>query len=123
MRIETLSPYSKQRLPVLDRLPIFDIDFRDLSADLSLNFIHQIHRLNYAHDGIGLNLRANRHERIRCRRRRPKECADDWRIDHVQTGFTLDMRFASDRSSAFRRPGHQLIQRRLCSCRLRVWGG
>ena len=79
-----LTSNSKKRLAVFYRLAILNINLDYFTARLGLNLVHEFHGFDYAHNRFGLNVTADLHKRIRRRRRRTIERADDWRRNDVE---------------------------------------
>src|ERR1051326_9096014 len=56
---------TEQRLAVLYRLPVFNINLDDFSARLGLNLVHEFHGFDDADDRLRLDTRPNLHKRLR----------------------------------------------------------
>src|SRR5262245_15216428 len=67
----------EELLAVLDGLPIARVDRDDLSLDVGLDLVHQLHRLDDAEDLALPDAGADLGEGFRLGRRRPVERADD----------------------------------------------
>src|SRR6266508_3530484 len=91
---------SEQRLAILNRLSIFNVNLRDFASGLGLNFIHQLHRLDNANHGFGLDAGADLHKRLGIRRRGSIKGPDDRRRNDVKVlifgGFRLGFRSRMD---------------------------
>src|SRR5712664_4798178 len=70
----------EEGLPVLDGVPVLDEDLRDAPADLRLDLVHELHRLDDAHDLPLLHDVALAHVGVRVRGRRAVEGADHRRL-------------------------------------------
>src|ERR1043165_8621685 len=75
---------SKKRLAVFYRLAILDINLDYFTTRLSLNLVHEFHGFDDAHHRLRFDVAADLHKRIRRRRRRTIERADDGRRNDVQ---------------------------------------
>src|ERR1044071_1426239 len=73
----TLFPDPEQWLAVFDRLAVFDVDLRDFTAGLGLDFVHQFHRLDDANHRVGLYHTTDLHKRIGIRGRRTIKRSDN----------------------------------------------
>ena len=67
----------EQRLTVLYRLAVLNINFRDLAHCFRLYLIHQLHRFNDTDYRVVVNGASEADERIRLRRRRAIKSADN----------------------------------------------
>src|ERR1051325_8217445 len=76
-----LSFDSEQRLAILDRLPVLNINLCNFSGSLGLNLIHQFHRLDNADHRISFDDAADFYESIGGRRGGAIKRADDGRRD------------------------------------------
>src|SRR5215471_6106215 len=77
----------EQGLIVFDGHAIFSIDLLYRASYLSLDFIHELHRLDNAYHRVGSDGGAHLHIRIGIRRRRTVESADNRRLYHMQNRF------------------------------------
>src|SRR4030095_9699201 len=75
---------SEQRLPIFNRLSVFNINLRHFAAGLSLNLIHQLHGLDDADHRIRVDAAADLHKRFGVRRRGAIKSADDRRWNKVE---------------------------------------
>src|SRR5262249_42256860 len=64
-----LTSNSKKRLAVFYRLAILDINLYYFTTRLGLNLVHELHRLDDAHDRLRFDVAADLHKRVRRRRR------------------------------------------------------
>src|SRR5437773_4991905 len=79
-------PDLEQRLPVLHRLAVRHERLEDLAVAIRLDLVHQLHRLDDAHDLPLLHLVADLHERARPGCAGAVEGADDGRLHQVEIG-------------------------------------
>src|SRR5690242_15307780 len=59
---------TEQRLPVLYRLSVLDVDLDHFSRRFRLNLVHEFHGFDDAHDRCRLDVAADLHKRIGARR-------------------------------------------------------
>src|ERR1043166_2897941 len=95
---------TEQRLAVLYRLPVFNINLDDFSARLGLNLVHEFHGFDDADDRLRLDTRPNLHKRLRTRRWRSIKRTDDRRSDHVQVLIVRGRSFCVSTGMRRRRP-------------------
>src|SRR5689334_7002666 len=74
---------AEQRLAVLYRLPVLDINLDYFTPGLGLNLVHELHGFNDTDHRLRLDTRADLHERLGGGRRRAIKRADDGRRDDV----------------------------------------
>src|SRR5262245_9986476 len=79
--------YSKQRLPVFNRLPILDEDFGYCAARFGRNLVHQLHCFDYAEYLSAFHLIAKVNESVRVGRWGAVKSADDRRRNDMQVLF------------------------------------
>src|SRR5690349_14275535 len=60
---------AEQRLAVLYRLPVFNINLDHFAAGFGLNLVHELHGLDNANHRLRLDARADLYERLGRRRR------------------------------------------------------
>src|SRR5215212_6208490 len=72
-----LTSDSEERLAVLHRLPILDINLNYLTRSLRLNLVHEFHGLDDADNSIGLYAAPDLHKRVGTRRWRTIKRAYD----------------------------------------------
>src|SRR6516225_5295665 len=81
----TLSwPNRKQRLPILHWLPAGSNALDDLTSNIRLDLVHQLHRFNDAQNLSYFHLVAHLHKGRRARRRRLVEGPHDRRLHLMQ---------------------------------------
>src|SRR5689334_9366339 len=74
----------EQSLAVLDRLAVLGKHLHDLSGDVRLDLVHELHRLDDAENLVLLDAVSRRSERRRLRRSRAVERSDDRRQNVVK---------------------------------------
>src|SRR5581483_415152 len=122
-------PDAEERLPILDRLPVFREDLHDLTAFVGLDLIHQLHRFHDAKRLPGLDVRTHLNERIGARARRRIKRPHNGRLDQMQSvgrarlgccsGRILRRRFQRGwrRCSGYDDLRHRRISRNNAACR------
>src|ERR1043165_1194287 len=83
----------EELLAVLDRLAVLRIDLDDRPVGVRLDLVPQLHRLEDAEDLPFRDAVADVHERLGFGVRRTVERADDRRLDDVETGVRVFLRF------------------------------